>query len=70
MAPSTWNAGPILGEKDYGPYADAIIGSPLSESGEITGVDVVRTIRSFDPCLACCIQIYTRDKKIVHIPII
>jgi hydrogenase large subunit len=68
MAPSTWNAGPRLGESDYGPYVDAIIGSPLSESGEITGIDIVRTIRSFDPCLACSIQVYTGTKKIVHIP--
>jgi hydrogenase large subunit len=68
MAPSTWNAGPKLGETDYGPYEDAIIGSPVSETGKITGVDVVRTIRSFDPCLACCIQVYNGDEKIVHIP--
>ncbi|EMR73710.1 Ni,Fe-hydrogenase I large subunit [Thaumarchaeota archaeon SCGC AB-539-E09] len=68
MAPSTWNAGPRLGERDYGPYEDAIVGSPLTESGEITGVDVVRTIRSFDPCLACCVQVYRGDERIVHIP--
>ena len=68
MAPSTWNAGPRLGDSDYGPYEDAIVGSPLTESGEITGVDVVRTIRSFDPCLACCVQVYRGDEKIVHIP--
>ena len=68
MAPSTWNAGPKLGDSDYGPYEDAIVGSPLTESGEITGVDVVRTIRSFDPCLACCVQVYDGDERIVHIP--
>jgi hydrogenase large subunit len=68
MAPSTWNAGPKLGESDYGPYEDAVVGSPITEAGEITGVDIVRTIRSFDPCLACCVQIYSGDEKIVHIP--
>ena len=68
MAPSTWNAGPRLGDSDYGPYEDAIVGSPLTESGEITGVDVVRTIRSFDPFLACCVQVYRGDEKIVHKP--
>jgi hydrogenase large subunit len=68
MAPSTWNAGPKLGDSDYGPYEDAIIGSPITESGKLTGVDVVRTIRSFDPCLACSVQVYEGDKKIVHIP--
>jgi hydrogenase large subunit len=66
IAPSTWNAGPKLGETDYGPYEDAIVGSPITEVEEITGVDIVRTIRSFDPCLACCIQIYRGNEKIVH----
>jgi len=68
MAPSTWNAGPKLGNSDYGPYEDAVVGTPVTESGDISGVDIVRTIRSFDPCLACCIQVYKGDEKIVHIP--
>jgi len=68
MAPSTWNSGPKLGESDLGPYEAAVVGNPISEVGEITGLDVVRTIRSFDPCLACSIQVYSGDKKIVHIP--
>jgi hydrogenase large subunit len=66
IAPSTWNSGPKLGDNDHGPYEAAIIGSPVSEVGELTGVDVVRTIRSFDPCLACSIQVFNGDKKIVH----
>jgi Ni,Fe-hydrogenase I large subunit len=36
--------------------------------GEITGLDVVRAVRSFDPCMACSVQIYRGDDKIVHIP--
>lgn len=68
MTPSTWNAGPRLSDSDLGPYEEAIVNTPLTESDEITGVDVVRAVRSFDPCLACCIQIYKGDKKIVHIP--
>jgi hydrogenase large subunit len=68
MAPSTWNSGPKLGDSDLGPYEAAVVGSPISEVGELTGVDVVRTIRSFDPCLACSIQVFNGDEKIVHIP--
>jgi hydrogenase large subunit len=67
MAPSTWNSGPRLGDGDPGPYEDAIIGTPLTEMGEITGLDVVRAVRSFDPCLACSVQIYRGGDKIVHI---
>ncbi len=68
MAPSTWNAGPRLGKDNYSPYEAAIIGSPISEGEEVTGVDVVRTIRSFDPCLACCVQVFRGDDRIVEIP--
>ncbi len=68
MAPSTWNSGPRLGESDLGPYEAAIVGTPVSESGgELSGLDVVRVIRSFDPCLACSVQVYRGDDKIVHI---
>lgn len=67
IAPSTWNSGPKLGESDLGPYEAAIVGSPISETGKLTGVDVVRTIRSFDPCLACSIQVFNGDEKIVHL---
>jgi hydrogenase large subunit len=71
MTPSTWNAGPRLSDTDLGPYEDAIVGTPISETSgnrEITGVDVVRAIRSFDPCLACCIQVFEGDKQISYIP--
>jgi hydrogenase large subunit len=68
IAPSTWNSGPKLSDSDYGPYEAAIIGSPISEVGELTGLDIVRTIRSFDPCLACSIQVYKGGEKIVHLP--
>jgi len=67
MAPSTWNSGPKLGENNLGPYEAAIVNSPISEVGELTCVDIVRTIRSFDPCLACSIQVYNGDDKIVQI---
>lgn len=68
MAPSTWNAGPRLGDDDYSPYEGAIIGTPISEEAPFDGIDMVRTIRGFDPCLACCVQVYQGDKEIIHIP--
>jgi len=58
IAPTTWNASPRDSEGRPGPYEDAIIGSPMTEKGTFDGIDVVRTIRSFDPCLACAIHVY------------
>ena len=71
IAPSTWNAGPRLGDDDLGPYEEAIKDSPLTEAhtgDSLYGVDVVRVVRSFDPCLACCVHLYKGDEKIGYIP--
>ena len=71
ITPSGWNAGPRLSDVDLGPYEDAIVGTPITEptEGELSGIDVVRTIRSFDPCLACCVHLYQGDRCIREIPI-
>jgi len=58
IAPTTWNASPRDPEGRPGPYEDAIIGSPVTETNTFDGIDVVRIIRSFDPCLACAIHVY------------
>lgn len=71
ISPSTWNAGPRLNDDDLSPYESAIIGSPVTEAytgNELYGVDVVRVVRAFDPCLACCVHLYKGDKKIGFIP--
>ncbi len=58
ISPTTWNASPRDKNGNPGPYEQAIIGTPLTEKGTYDGIDVVRTIRSFDPCLGCAIHIY------------
>ncbi len=54
--PSTWNASPRDPLGSPGPYEEAIVGTPLLESvgdDDIKGIDVLRAIRSFDPCMPC-----------------
>jgi hydrogenase large subunit len=54
--PSTWNAAPRDPFGNPGPYEEAIVGTPLLESvgdDDIKGIDVLRAIRSFDPCMPC-----------------
>jgi hydrogenase large subunit len=67
ITPSTWNESPRDLLERPGPYEDAIIGTPITEQGadELNGIDVVRVVRSFDPCLACSIHVYNtkREKK-------
>ncbi|MYE95815.1 MAG: nickel-dependent hydrogenase large subunit [Acidimicrobiaceae bacterium] len=54
--PSTWNASPRDPFGSPGPYEQAIMGTPILESvgdDDIKGIDILRTIRSFDPCMPC-----------------
>ncbi len=55
VVPSTWNAGPrdAMGQK--GPYESALIGTPIADPNK--PVEILRTIHSFDPCLACAVHV-------------
>ena len=60
--PSTWNASPRDPFDKPGPYEEAIVGTPILESGrdaDIKGIDILRAIRSFDPCMPCTTHIDT-----------
>lgn len=55
VVPSTWNASPRCEKKLRGPYEEALIGAPVPDPDN--PINVVRIIRSFDPCLACAIHL-------------
>jgi hydrogenase large subunit len=42
----------------------ALVGTPVADVNN--PIEVVRVVRSFDPCLACAIHIMTPDKKVLH----
>jgi hydrogenase large subunit len=54
VVPSTWNAGPRNQNDAHGPYEASLIGNPVANPEK--PLEVVRTIHSFDPCLACAIH--------------
>ena len=54
VVPSTWNAGPRDGKGQKGPYEASLLGNPVSDPGR--PLEVLRTLHSFDPCLACAIH--------------
>ncbi len=62
VTPSTWNAGPRDPWGNPGPYEEAVLNTPILEefSGSETfkGIDILRTIRSFDPCMPCTTHIH------------
>jgi hydrogenase large subunit len=54
VVPSTWNAGPRDEKGQVGPYEASLIGNPVADPEQ--PLEVVRTVHSFDPCLACAIH--------------
>lgn len=68
--PTAWNASPRDSHGTPGPYEDAIQGTPLfEENGADTfkGIDIMRTIRSFDPCLPCGVHMYLGNGKVLEV---
>jgi len=55
VVPSTWNAGPRDAKGLRGPYEQALIGTPIADPNK--PVEILRTIHSFDPCLACAVHL-------------
>lgn len=55
VVPSTWNGGPRDAQGRPGPYEAALIGTPIADPEK--PLEVLRTIHSFDPCMACAAHI-------------
>jgi Ni,Fe-hydrogenase I large subunit len=68
VVPSTWNASPRDAKGVRGPYEQALIGAPVPDP--YNPINIVRIIRSFDPCVACAIHLIdpiTNDIKIYKV---
>jgi Ni,Fe-hydrogenase I large subunit len=55
VVPSTWNASPRDAKGNRGPYEESLIGTPIADPDK--PLEVLRTIHSFDPCLACAVHL-------------
>jgi hydrogenase large subunit len=61
VVPSTWNAGPRNSNDELGPYEASLIGNPVADPEK--PLEVLRTIHSFDPCLACAVHMMDPEKN-------
>ena len=61
VVPSTWNASPKDSKGQPGAYEAALIGTPVANPDQ--PVEILRTIHSFDPCLACATHVYGPDGR-------
>ena len=55
VAPSTWNAGPRDAQQQRGPYEASLLDTPIADPER--PLEVLRTVHSFDPCLACAVHV-------------
>ena len=55
VVPSTWNAGPRDARGQRGAYEAALIKTPVADPDR--PLELLRTIHSFDPCLACAVHV-------------
>jgi len=66
VVPSTWNSGPRNAQDAPGPYEASLVGTPVADPEK--PLEVLRTVHSFDPCLACAIHMVdTENKEIVKV---
>lgn len=61
VVPTTWNAAPRNEEDMPGPYEASLIDTPLADPER--PLEVLRTIHSFDPCLACAVHLLDATKR-------
>ncbi len=61
VVPSTWNAGPRDGADQLGPYEASLIGNPIADPER--PLEVLRTVHSFDPCIACAVHMLDPEGK-------
>ncbi len=70
LTPSTWMASPKDPFGNPGPYEEAVMATPLLENYEkpedFKGIDVLRAIRSFDPCMPCTTHMHADDRTITR----
>ena len=56
VVPTTWNASPRDSDGNIGPYEASLMGNPVADPER--PLEVLRTVHSFDPCMACACHTY------------
>ncbi|MBW2087270.1 MAG: nickel-dependent hydrogenase large subunit [Deltaproteobacteria bacterium] len=65
VVPSTWNLGPRDHTGQAGPVEEALIGTPVHDPKR--PLEVLRTVHSFDPCIACGVHIIDPETNEVYL---
>jgi len=64
VVPSTWNLCPRCENGKLGPVEESLIGTPVADPKK--PLEILRTVHSFDPCIACAVHVIDPDTNEVH----
>jgi hydrogenase large subunit len=64
VVPSTWNASPRDAHGNRSAYEASLLNTPMADPQK--PLEILRTVHSFDPCIACAVHLYDPDGKIVN----
>ncbi len=69
VVPTTWNASPRDPMGQHSAFEASVIGTPVqgmaADSAEMA-LSIVRTLHSFDPCMACAVHLYDENGTVIH----
>lgn len=64
VVPSTWNLGPRCSAGTLGPVEEALVGTPIADPKR--PVEILRTVHSYDPCIACGVHVIDPESNQVY----
>jgi hydrogenase large subunit len=68
VVPTTWNAGPRDAKGQIGAYEASLLNTPMAKADQ--PLEILRTIHSFDPCLACATHVMSPEgEEIVSVKV-
>lgn len=64
VVPTTWNASPRDTKGQHSAFEASLIGTPVIDPR--LPLEIIRTIHSFDPCMACAVHLYDENGEHIH----
>jgi hydrogenase large subunit len=64
VVPSTWNASPRDAQGQRSSYEAALLETPIADPEQ--PLEILRTVHSFDPCIACAVHLYDPEGRDLH----
>ena len=66
VVPTTWNAGPRDAQGQRGAYEASLLTTPVADPAR--PLEILRTIHSFDPCIACAVHVIDAKGRKYSLP--